>query len=449
MADKFIPFILIITSSLFAQSGPILVNYTMSHDATTYTNSHKIVAHGSYESIIYITYHSSDSVFYTYSSNGGGSWSTPVFVGLGKNPAIDIDKNNNHHIAWTRFVSNNYEIFYDCIEDINPPVNITNTPGNSTLPDLIVDTSLTVHFTWTENVGASNQIFYRTYKSGILGDTLRISDIGDNNQSSISIFDPYKLYIIWGCKVTSPSTRYYIFYRFKEIGWSLKDSLRYSSCVCRCPSFDFSHGEDVFGTCWEDSMATGNLEPVFYGGNGGTFGTSGRSRFPVMSTVANVWSYLFVQEDSIDILYRLYYFMSGWGSVRSLRTDYNISEPVRFPNCIGDKLVWTQGNNAPYKIYFMKFGYPISVHEGNKKRNEENLLEIFPNPTSKFCVIHSTQNIENIKIYNVTGVLVKGIEQIKSNEKNIKIDLLDISLGIYFLQFNFENNKIVRKVIIQ
>lgn len=337
-------FFVFFLSTAYAQLYHYFVTTSNSFDATACNNSHKVVTHyGEGENdTIHVVYHSSDSIYYTFTTDRGPSWQTPIALHPGIHPAFDIDRNGFRHVVWQGLdtTGSNYEIYYDCLDDWCMPVNVSESSGNSILPDLVVDSNFVIHITWTEHVNDYTHIYYRSNELGILSDTVRISKYGSaqaiHSHSSIGLFQPnYRVYVVWCCVDTSTYTPYHIVSRYKEeTNWSSPALLASDWHVLRHPSLDFSHGEESLSACWEDSTS-GNLEAIFYGGNGGGFATQGRSLYPVISTVSTTWSYLFWQEDSAgydDIYYHLYYEFAGWyaGFLRELfrfknRFDFQIA----------------------------------------------------------------------------------------------------------------------------
>jgi len=461
----------IIICCVYASAQYHFVTTSNSFDATAFNNSHKIVTqNGEWMSdTIHVVYHSSDSVYYIFTTDEGISWQTPVALNEGICPALDVDTYGFRHVAWQYFDSgsSNYEVYYDCLDDWAPPINVSESSGNSILPDLVIDSSLVAHITWTEDISGYNQIFYRSCDNGVLSDTFRISDYGSaqatNSHSSISIFQPdNRIYILWACVDTSSYTPYHILYRYKEgSNWSTTNSLVDHWHVLRRPSLDFCHGLDSLSACWEDSTS-GNLEAFFYGGNpGGGYPTQGHSMYPVISTVGENWSYVFWQEDSsdyIDIYYHLYYFMIGWYDGGSLRTRFNIDESIRFPNCCGAYLIWTQGEIPPYSIYFTDFEYPIGVDQ-TKKNYKTTSFSIAPNPFSKlthisFGIEHRAKSTE-LKIYDASGRLVKGFSLPTAYSllptviswKGADDYGKELPAGTYFCVLNNNNELLLRKVV--
>ena len=74
-----------------------------SSDASDYNSQRKIVRE-EYSDILHVVYHSGGSalhnIYYTFSSDGGGSWSPKVFLGEGKHPAIALDNFGYPHVVY-------------------------------------------------------------------------------------------------------------------------------------------------------------------------------------------------------------------------------------------------------------------------------------------------------------------------------------------------------------
>ncbi len=80
----------------------------------------------------------------------------------------------------------------------------------------------------------------------------------------------------------------------------------------------------------------------------------------------------------------------------------------------------------------------------SNKNFSSNILKISPNPVSTTLTLNSISEIENYKIYNISG-------QLLLNEKMIldKIDVSFLSNGIYFLEVLQNNEKKILKFIVQ
>ncbi len=463
-----------------AQVYKTLITSTYSFDATSYNNSHKIAVKNLTKLMndtIHVVYHSSDSLFYVLSTDEGLQWQTPLYLGKGRHPAIDLDKFGRPHIVWEYFdtTSGGIDIYYDCLNDTVSPLRINLSDRDATLPDVVIDSNLVAHFVWQEDINGKRHIYYRNYSMGSLSDTMRLSNynapLENNTGPGISIFRPNnRIYVLWSSVDSSSYTPFRICYRYNEAGnWSGINSIYEHFRPLHNISLDYSHGSDSLSACWEDS-SSGNLEARFYGGNpGGGYPTPGLSRYPVVSTVGSTWSYLFWDEDSSgfkDIYYHLYYCMTGWYARNSIRNFFSINESVRFPNACGAYVIWTQGDTPPYKIYFANFGYPIGVEENQLKnslvfsvypnpfQNATNIKFQIPNPKSQ---TNSNSQIPNYKlqIYDATGRLVKDFSRLTFNVERLTVlwDGSDDSghklpAGVYFVRVESEGLKQVEKVVL-
>jgi len=456
------------------------VNSSHSFDATAFNNSHKIASpdFAMPGDSIHVVYHSLDSVLYTFTTDHGMTWTIPAFLDFGTYPGIDLDLFGFRHIVWQSpdTITGAYEIYYDCLDDYSPPINVSETPSNSIFPDIVVDTLLTAHIVWVEDVASYNQIYYRPCHAGMFGDTVRLSDFGSaeatSSYPSISIFQPnHRVYALWDCNDPGSYSPYQIHSRYLEDStWSSTEAWA-SYLPLRHSSLDFCHGFDSMSGAWEDSTS-GNLEAFFLGGTpGGGYATSGLSDYPVVSTVGQTWSYLFWHEDSSgfeDIYYHLYYWTWSEGTVRSV---FSIDEPVRYPSCCGSFLIWTQGENPPYDIYFADFGYPVARTEV-KGINPQLQLSVLPNPFKNNTnisfgkapsnrITHSSNGTGSAKgkelnIYDAMGRVVRtwSVNQwnLSNSVKSVCWDGTndsggDLPAGIYFCTVYTNQGSIVEKVI--
>ncbi|MEO0092692.1 MAG: T9SS type A sorting domain-containing protein [candidate division WOR-3 bacterium] len=460
--SNYLPLLLIILFFIkfsFAQFDPVLVCSTNALDATGPNNSHKIAMLHELDGTIHIVFYSNDSVKYVRSTNRGASWESPRNVTLGIYPAIDIDQRGFRHIVYQVYdtINHTYEVYYYCLDIRSPPRNISETPGNSINPALVVDQNNLVHIVWADNTFGEYRIYYRSYDLMNLSDTFQISTYGSeaavHTYPAIGIYQPdNRIYVIWQYYDSLCYTPYQILARNQEGSvWSEISMLQGHWYPLREPSLDFSHGEDELSACWQDS-SSGNMEAHFYGGNGGGYNTPGYSSAPVLSTIGTTWSYLFWQDDDFDIFYHLYYFMmGGWYASGTFHERFQINEPIYFPNCCGCYCIWTQGDLPPYKLYFCDFGYPIGIDESEKN---SKLFQIEPNPSKgmvKFSFILTDATEAEIAIYDIRGTKVKIII---SDQKAIAswngTDELGrkVPAGIYLCRLKAKNCQATKKMVI-
>ena len=77
--------------------------------------------------------------------------------------------------------------------------------------------------------------------------------------------------------------------------------------------------------------------------------------------------------------------------------------------------------------------------------DENNIvMEIHPNPANDKIFIDTDENIKQIKIYNITGVMVY-----ENNEYENHVDVSKLSNGIYFINIKTEKGEIIKKIIKQ
>ena len=80
---------------------------------------------------------------------------------------------------------------------------------------------------------------------------------------------------------------------------------------------------------------------------------------------------------------------------------------------------------------------------------EEGEFLIYPNPSSEIFNIrrmNTTGDNMNIKVYDVMGKLIR--QQNNITDANYKLNMAGISKGIYFLQVNIENKRLVKKLMV-
>ena len=87
----------------------------------------------------------------------------------------------------------------------------------------------------------------------------------------------------------------------------------------------------------------------------------------------------------------------------------------------------------------------------NESFKDENSIQIFPNPASKFINIEFKNELANnlqIEIIDQSGKLVYS-NKISKPSNSIKIDVSKFATGIYFAKIRFNNNVITKKIIIE
>ena len=91
-----------------------------------------------------------------------------------------------------------------------------------------------------------------------------------------------------------------------------------------------------------------------------------------------------------------------------------------------------------YRLIFKKHNVTTAIQEVTKNIS----FSVYPNPTSDEINISSTYNIGKVEIYNITGILQS------SSYKN-KVDVSNLSSGIYFVKVYSENGVATQKFVKQ
>jgi hypothetical protein len=125
--------------------------------------------------------------------------------------------------------------------------------------------------------------------------------------------------------------------------------------------------------------------------------------------------------NSVDALWNT----AGQGSIYVIETDAN--------GCIGDTITLA-----------VTIFSSTSINE-----SQTQIISIYPNPFSKSTII----NLSNIKsnysltLYDVTGQRV--LEKEDLNQTSYELERGTLSKGIYFLEIKTEEDKWIRRVVIQ
>jgi hypothetical protein len=73
-----------------------------------------------------------------------------------------------------------------------------------------------------------------------------------------------------------------------------------------------------------------------------------------------------------------------------------------------------------------------------------NRFEIYPNPAENNLYISTDENVNQINIYNIVGVLVYSEQDFNNN-----IDLSNFNSGVYFIKISTDKGEITKRFIKQ
>ena len=115
----------------------------------------------------------------------------------------------------------------------------------------------------------------------------------------------------------------------------------------------------------------------------------------------------------------------------------------------GEQEITFTVENANTSIYPNRFSIVFeNLLSTNDNELTNNLISLAPNPTNEYVQINndSSSEIENVKIYDTTGKLVKTIVAPKTNDRIIVSDLAN---SIYLLNITFENKSTSTKRLVK
>ncbi len=112
-----------------------------------------------------------------------------------------------------------------------------------------------------------------------------------------------------------------------------------------------------------------------------------------------------------------------------------------------DDKMWVMGGyDTTFSNYQGDVWYAtgLGIEEHSSSYTEWNAPEIFPNPANGVLRVRGPFSENNIKIFDVSGMLIKVAETVTSEQnqkQDVRISLKGIKPGIYFLRLGNENQK--------
>ncbi len=123
--------------------------------------------------------------------------------------------------------------------------------------------------------------------------------------------------------------------------------------------------------------------------------------------------------------------------------EYFLIEPARRFNIDKDKQHCIIPSPGPDRVYVLDFLttnlYEIPVSP------QRNAVNIFPNPSDNNVTIKSSSNIQEVKLYNADGKLIKTI---CASGKQIKINTSALKNGVYIFEVKTRKNIVRNKVVV-
>lgn len=98
------------------------------------------------------------------------------------------------------------------------------------------------------------------------------------------------------------------------------------------------------------------------------------------------------------------------------------------------------------ELIFMNPNYESCYLITEVSENNEPMIQVYPNPTKSLIIL---ENIDNIEIESITLTNLKGQLIKQFNSKKTKLDISEISPGLYFLGIEYQNGFLTKKLLIE
>ena len=220
-----------------------------------------------------------------------------------------------------------------------------------------------------------------------------------------------------------------------------------------------------------------NGELWVWGGNGNGrlgLGTSGGYLYTPQQVTGNDWSSIGATNEASSAL-KADGSLWTWGYNANGKLGIGTATDVSIPTKVGTENTWTsipvrsgEYSSAGIKsnTALFSWGYDGYWQLGNADGTATNSsvptqvtciddvlavndlssdkkLSVYPNPAKDFVVLQSARSISEVKIYNVTGALVKSIKNVADN----KVNVADLQAGVYIVKINdsAEGVKLIKK----
>ena len=141
---------------------------------------------------------------------------------------------------------------------------------------------------------------------------------------------------------------------------------------------------------------------------------------------------------------------------------YNTIGPFSDPSLIGKcfkTTIWASNpcgvvsQSEHFKITGFSFKAPDNPELLKNPQTENDHLLIYPNPSDGIINIQGSAAIDqtiNFKLIDVTGKIVASSKfPLKQGDFNIQLDKIDLKPGMYFTQFELNNQPVMQKIIIK
>lgn len=431
---------------------------------SSYCGEPSIAVNGTLVGIAYESYFAgNDEIFLLTSSNGGGSFSTPIQVTSNDSsswrPKIAV--NDGYDLVWEDKRSGKREIYYARYASGALGTTLKISGGNiySAFPSLAND-GRDLFITWEDYRNGNDEIYFRKNVGGVWSAEKRLTDNDSTSWGSDIALDPVTkaLHVVFFDYRTGNDEVYYITSTDKGESWSSPINLSQDAANSWEPRITAYGGRvGVVWYSWDD--ATTSYEVYFSENTGGGFSvpqriseTGSDSKCPAIQ--GNEEAFVVAWEDYRDANDEIYlarkgHATGGWSSLR-VTVDSSDSFGADVAFCGAEILIpWFDYRSGTDQIWFAK-----GVFEGGtscEKRKVPNpvcqWLNINPNPSSGYVGITVGASGINpdlpiqLEVFNPEGRLVYHRAGSASIFKQgMQLNTAQLAAGRYLVRVSGENN---------
>jgi BNR repeat-containing family member len=215
-----------------------------------------------------------NQIYYKQSTDGGETWNAARRInwssGSSEHPALAVDLSGALHVLWSQYVVASPEIYYkgspDGGETWGTSKRLTWTSGNSSRPDIAVDSSNDLHAVWNEWTSSNTEIYYRkSTDGGANWSALRrlTWTSGGSYVPAMAIRPPSVIYVVW---YDDTPGNFEIYCKLSKDGgttWSGAERLTWTPPGSHLPVIAVDLG-GVAHVFWQEESATAGNEEIFY-----------------------------------------------------------------------------------------------------------------------------------------------------------------------------------------
>jgi hypothetical protein len=101
--------------------------------------------------------------------------------------------------------------------------------------------------------------------------------------------------------------------------------------------------------------------------------------------------------------------------------------------------------NEELRVAYLINEFEVNNNQVNTSELELNPLAIYPNPANDFVIVENIEDTKQIDIYDIRGIRVKTAF---SNDGKAKINLTDLSSGVYFITYIKDKRSFTKKMFV-